>query len=108
MDDRVLRQFGRDRGGRVYTSRRFSPRNCERYARNQRPNPRDHLDRIILSRDLLGISDRRYGVATPERRGRCFSCIALTTYLIDVDGFQHIVAVSVEAFLLVATGQLGI
>ena len=37
-----------------------------------------------------------------------FHVIAMMTYLIGVGGFPHIVAGSVEAFLLVANGQLGL
>ena len=44
----------------------------------------------------------------PSAEAAAFHVIALMTYLIGVGGFQHIVAGSVEAFLLVANGQLGL
>jgi formate-nitrite transporter family protein len=34
--------------------------------------------------------------------------VTLTTYLIAIGGFTHVVVGSMEAFLLVANGQLGI
>ncbi len=36
-----------------------------------------------------------------------FHAVTLMTYLIAIGGFTHIVAGSMEAFLLVANGQLG-
>jgi formate/nitrite transporter FocA (FNT family) len=42
----------------------------------------------------------------PSAEATAFHVIAMLTYLIGVGGFQHIVAGSVEAFLLVANGQL--
>jgi formate/nitrite transporter FocA (FNT family) len=36
-----------------------------------------------------------------------FHVVSLMTYLIGVGGFAHIIAGSVEAFLLVLTGELG-
>jgi formate/nitrite transporter FocA (FNT family) len=42
----------------------------------------------------------------PSAEAAAFHVIAMMTYLIGVGGFQHIVAGSVEAFLLVANGQL--
>jgi formate-nitrite transporter family protein len=44
----------------------------------------------------------------PSAEAAAFHVIALMTYLIAVGGFQHIVAGSVEAFLLVINGQLGL
>jgi formate/nitrite transporter FocA (FNT family) len=44
----------------------------------------------------------------PSAEAAAFHVIALMTYLIAVGGFQHVVAGSVEAFLLVANGQLGL
>jgi formate/nitrite transporter FocA (FNT family) len=44
----------------------------------------------------------------PSAEATAFHVIAMLTYLIGVGGFQHIVAGSVEAFLLVANGQLGL
>ena len=44
----------------------------------------------------------------PSAEAAAFHVITLMTYLIGVGGFQHIVAGSVEAFLLVANGQLGL
>jgi formate-nitrite transporter family protein len=44
----------------------------------------------------------------PSAETAAFHVITLMTYLISVGGFQHIVAGSVEAFLLVANGQLGL
>jgi formate/nitrite transporter FocA (FNT family) len=37
-----------------------------------------------------------------------FHAVTLMTYLIAIGGFTHVVAGSMEAFLLVANGQLGI
>ena len=44
----------------------------------------------------------------PSAEAAAFHVIAMMTYLIGVGGFQHIIAGSVEAFLLVANGQLGL
>jgi formate/nitrite transporter FocA (FNT family) len=44
----------------------------------------------------------------PSAEAAAFRVIAMMTYLISVGGFQHIVAGSVEVFLLVANGQLGL
>lgn len=44
----------------------------------------------------------------PGTRGAQFQIIALMTYLVSVGGFPHIVAGSVEAFLLVVHGDLGV
>jgi formate/nitrite transporter FocA (FNT family) len=44
----------------------------------------------------------------PSAEAAAFHVIAMMTYLISVGGFQHIVAGSVEAFLLAANGQLGL
>ena len=44
----------------------------------------------------------------PSAEAAAFHVIAMMTYLIGVGGFEHIVAGSVEAFLLVANGQLGL
>jgi formate/nitrite transporter FocA (FNT family) len=44
----------------------------------------------------------------PSAEGAQFWVVTLMTYLIAVGEFAHIVAGSVEAFLLVANGQLGI
>jgi formate-nitrite transporter family protein len=44
----------------------------------------------------------------PSAEGAQFHMITLMTYLIAVGGFSHIVAGSVEAFLLVINGQLGL
>ncbi|HEY2884312.1 MAG TPA: formate/nitrite transporter family protein, partial [Rhizomicrobium sp.] len=44
----------------------------------------------------------------PSAEAAQFWVIALMTYLIGAGGFAHIVAGSVEAFLLVATGHLGV
>jgi formate-nitrite transporter family protein len=43
----------------------------------------------------------------PSAEAAAFHVIALMTYLIAVGGFEHIVAGSVEAFMLVINGQLG-
>ena len=43
----------------------------------------------------------------PSAKSAKFWVVALMTYLIAAGGFTHIVAGSVEAFLLVANGQLG-
>jgi formate/nitrite transporter FocA (FNT family) len=44
----------------------------------------------------------------PSAEGAQFLVITLMTYLIAIGGFAHIVAGSVETFLLVVNGQLGI
>jgi formate/nitrite transporter FocA (FNT family) len=44
----------------------------------------------------------------PSADGAQFHVITLMTYLIAVGGFSHIVAGSVEAFLLVVNGELGV
>jgi formate-nitrite transporter family protein len=44
----------------------------------------------------------------PSAEAAAFHVIALMTYLIAVGGFQHVVAGSVEAFMLVINGQLGL
>jgi formate/nitrite transporter FocA (FNT family) len=44
----------------------------------------------------------------PSADGAQFHIITLMTYLIAVGGFKHIIAGSVEAFLLVVNGQLGV
>jgi len=44
----------------------------------------------------------------PSAEGTQFHVIAIMTYVIAVGGFTHIVAGSVEAFLLVVSGQLGL
>ena len=44
----------------------------------------------------------------PSAEAAAFHVIAMMTYLIGVGGFLHIIAGSVEAFLLVANGQLGL
>ena len=44
----------------------------------------------------------------PSAEDAAFHVVAMMTYLIGIGGFQHIVAGSVEAFLLVANGQLGL
>jgi formate/nitrite transporter FocA (FNT family) len=44
----------------------------------------------------------------PSADSAQFHVITLMTYLIAAGGFAHIVAGSVEAFLLVANGQLGV
>jgi len=44
----------------------------------------------------------------PSAQSAQFHVIALMTYLVGVGGFAHIVAGSVEAFLLVAGGELGV
>jgi formate/nitrite transporter FocA (FNT family) len=44
----------------------------------------------------------------PSAEAAAFHVITLMTYLIGVGGFQHIVAGSVDAFLLIANGQLGL
>jgi len=44
----------------------------------------------------------------PSAEAAAFHVIAMMTYLIGVGGFHHVVAGSVEAFLLVANGQLGL
>lgn len=44
----------------------------------------------------------------PSAQGAQFHVITLMTYLVGVGGFAHIVAGSVEAFLLVAAGELGV
>ncbi|MGY3622515.1 formate/nitrite transporter family protein [Bradyrhizobium sp. USDA 10063] len=44
----------------------------------------------------------------PSANGAQFHVITLMTYLIALGGFTHIVAGSVEAFLLVTNGQLGV
>lgn len=44
----------------------------------------------------------------PSAMASQFHVITLMTYLISVGGFKHIVAGSVEAFVLVASGQLGV
>jgi formate-nitrite transporter family protein len=44
----------------------------------------------------------------PSAEGAQFLVITMMTYLIAIGGFAHIVAGSVEAFLLVVNGQLGI
>jgi formate/nitrite transporter FocA (FNT family) len=44
----------------------------------------------------------------PSAAGAQFQVVTLATYLIAVGGFTHIVAGSVEAFMLVLNGQLGI
>jgi formate/nitrite transporter FocA (FNT family) len=44
----------------------------------------------------------------PSAMANQFHVITLMTYLISVGGFKHIVAGSVEAFVLVASGQLGV
>jgi formate/nitrite transporter FocA (FNT family) len=44
----------------------------------------------------------------PSAEGSQFHVVAVMTYLIPVGGFTHIVAGSVDAFLLLAAGQLGL
>lgn len=44
----------------------------------------------------------------PSAEGAQFLVITLMTYLIAIGGFTHIVAGSVEAFMLVVNGQLGV
>jgi formate/nitrite transporter FocA (FNT family) len=44
----------------------------------------------------------------PSSEGAQFQVVTMATYLIAVGGFTHIVAGSVEAFLLVVNGQLGL
>lgn len=44
----------------------------------------------------------------PASESAQFYVIVLMTYLIGVGGFAHIVAGSVEAFLLVVNGELGV
>ena len=44
----------------------------------------------------------------PSAEGTQFHIITAMTYVISVGGFTHIIAGSVEAFLLVVNGQLGI
>jgi formate/nitrite transporter FocA (FNT family) len=43
----------------------------------------------------------------PSAEGNQFHVITIMTYLISVGGFAHIVAGSVEAFLLTVSGQIG-
>jgi formate-nitrite transporter family protein len=66
------------------------------------------LDRVFLSGHLSGVSHCRYGLADPSAEAAAFHVITFMTYVIGVGGFQHIVAGSVEAFLLIANGQLGL
>jgi formate-nitrite transporter family protein len=47
-------------------------------------------------------------VARPSADTAKFHAVTLMTYLTAIGGFTHIVAGSMEAFLLVANGQLGI
>ncbi|MBV9784554.1 MAG: formate/nitrite transporter family protein [Acidisphaera sp.] len=44
----------------------------------------------------------------PSAEGAQFHVVTLMTYLIAIGGFTHIVAGSVEAFMLVVNGQLGL
>lgn len=44
----------------------------------------------------------------PSAKGTQFHVVTIITYLIAVGGFAHIVAGSVEAFLLLVSGGMGI
>ena len=66
---------------------------------------------VVLEMGMRGITSGYLMAAmvwlVPAARVAQFHIVLLMTYLIGVGNFAHIVAGSVEAFLLVANGELG-
>jgi hypothetical protein len=78
------------------------------HAGYQPPHDRKRLARDVLQEHSRWLLDRRDVWLIPSAADAQFHVITFTTYLIGIAGFNHIVAGSVEAFLLLTNGELGI
>ena len=76
-----------------------------RHAGHQRAHAGTQLAGNVFQGHIVGFPDRRHGLAHSQRRNRAVLGGTLITWLIAAGGFMHIVAGSVEAFLLVRTAS---